>query len=201
MTIKPAAALRRFVSGGAIAAALVFGIAAPASAETYVFDKNHTEIRFSWSHFGMSRMSGRFLAYEGALEIDRTAPEKSTLSVKLDTPGLWTHVDKFNEHLKSADFFNVTAFPEATFKSTKVEKTGEKTAKITGDLTIKGKTKPVTLDATLNFDGTHPISKKQTLGFSAKTTVKRTDFDLGKYAPAVSDDVAIEIETEMNAKN
>lgn len=197
----PSATIRNAIAGATIAIALAFSSAAPASAETYVFDKNHTEIRFSWSHFGLSRMSARFLAYDGALEIDRAAPEKSTLTVKVETTSLWTHVEKFNDHLKSADFFNVTALPEATFKSTKVEKTGDKTAKVTGDLTIKGKTKPVTFDVTLNFDGAHPMSKKPSVGLSAKTVVKRTDFDLGKYAPAVSDDVVIEIETEMNVKN
>lgn len=197
----PSATIRNAIAGATIATALAFSSAAPAAAETYIFDKSHTEIRFSWSHFGLSRMSGRFLAYDGALEIDRAAPEKSTLTVKVETPSLWTHVEKFNDHLKSADFFNVTTMPEATFKSTKVEKTGEKTAKVTGDLTIKGKTRPVTFDVTLNFDGTHPMSKKPSVGLSAKTVVKRTDFDLGKYAPAVSDDVVIEVETEMNAKN
>lgn len=192
--------IRRAVPGAVAAAVLMITTTVSASAETYLFDKNHTEIRFSWSHFGMSRMSGRFLDYDGTLELDRAAPEKSALTVKVATPGLWTHVEKFNVHLKSDDFFNVSAFPEATFKTTQVERTGEKTAKVTGDLTIKGKTKPTTFDVTLNFDGTHPISKKPTVGLSAKTIVKRTDFDLGKYAPAVSDEVIIEIETEMNLK-
>jgi polyisoprenoid-binding protein YceI len=197
MTMKT---LRYFVLHTVLAVALTFGTIATASAQTFVFDKNHTEIRFSWNHLGLSRMSGRFLVYDGVLNLDKAAPEKCTLNVKIDTSGLWTHVDKFNEHLKSADFFDVAKFPDIVFKSTKVERTGDKTAKLTGDLTIKGKTKPVTFDVTLNFDGAHPMSKKPTVAFSAKATVKRTDFDLGKYAPAVSDDVLIEIETEMNAK-
>jgi polyisoprenoid-binding protein YceI len=180
--------------------ALTFYGAATASEKTYTFDKKHTEIRFSWNHFGMSRMSGRFLGFDGTLNLDKTAPEKSTLDVALDTASLWTHVDKFTKHLKSPDFFNASSQPKITFKSTKIERTGDKTAKVTGDLTIKGKTKPVTFDVTLNFEGIHPMSKKPTVAFSARATVKRTDFDLGKFVSAVSDEVQIVIETEMNAK-
>ena len=91
-------------------------------------------------------------------------------------------------------------YPEATFKSTKFEKTGEKTGKVTGDLTVHGDTKPVTLDVTLNFAGAHPMSKKPTLGIGATTTIKRTAFGVGAYAPAVSDEVSIEIQTELNKK-
>jgi polyisoprenoid-binding protein YceI len=192
--------LHHFTSCMLLTVALTFSTVTTATAEMFVFDKNHTEIRFSWNHFGLSRMSGRFLVYDGLLDLDKAAPEKSTLNVKIDTSGLWTHVDKLNEHLKSADFFDVAKFPDITFESIKIERTGDKTAKLTGNLTIKGKTKPVTLDVTLNYNGAHPMTKKPTVAFSAKTAVKRTDFDLGKFAPAVSDEVTIEIETEMNAK-
>lgn len=191
---------RRFTSNILFTLVLTLGTVTAANAQLFTFEKNHTEIRFSWNHLGMSRMSGRFLVYDGQLNLDKSAPEKSTLNVKIDTSGLWTHVEKFNEHLKGTDFFDVAKFPDITFKSTKVERIGDKTAKLTGDLTIKGITKPATFDVALNFDGSHPISKKPTVAFSAKTTVKRTDFDLGKFAPAVSDDVLIEIETEMNPK-
>lgn len=191
-------AVRRLASASIVIGALALTGAASA-AETYVFDKNHTQIRFSWNHFGLSRMSAMLLDYDGKLSFDAEAPEKSALEITAKTDGIWTHVDKFTTHLKSADFFEVEKHPEITFKTTKIEKTGDTIGKITGDLTIKGVTKPVTFEVEQNFAGPHPMTKKPALGFSATTTVKRTDFDLGKYAPAVSDEVQITIETEMLA--
>jgi polyisoprenoid-binding protein YceI len=190
--------IRRAAAFCAMSMALAFSQAAVAG-QTYVFDKGHTEIRFAWSHFGLSRMSGMILDYDGALTFDEASPENSKLEITAKTASLWTHVDKLTEHLKGVDFFNTAKFPEIGFNATKIEKTGEKTGKITGDLTIKGVTRPVTLDAQLNFKGTHPYSQKPSLGFSAKTVVKRSEFDLGKYAPAVSDEIVITIETELNA--
>lgn len=183
----------------ALAAVFTAAAAVPAlAADTYNFDSGHTEIRASWSHFGISRMSAVFTDFSGQLSIDTTAPETAQINVTIKPASVYSRVAKFDEHLKSPDFFDTAKFGEITFKSTKVEKTGDKTAKVTGDLTMKGITKPVVLDVTLNFNGAHPVNKKQTLGFGATTTVKRTEFDLGKYAPAVSDDVTIEIQTEMN---
>jgi len=103
--------------------------------------------------------------------------------------------------MKEANLFDTKKFPQMTFKSTKFQKTGDKTGKVTGDLTIKGVTKPVTLDVTLNFAGPHPMTKKQTLGLGAVAAIKRTDFGVSYAAPMVSDDVSIEIQTEMNKKN
>jgi polyisoprenoid-binding protein YceI len=186
MIFHSAKTLRRFASASTIAAALALSTAAFA-AETYVFDKGHTEIRFSWSHFGVSKMSGMILDYQGGLNFDPASPENSKLDFAAKTNSIWTHVDKLNTHLKSPDFFDTAKYPDITFKSTKVEKISDTTGKITGDLTIKGMTKPVTLD-----------TKKPALGFQATTTVKRTEFNLGYGAPAVSDEVEITINTEMN---
>lgn len=188
---------RRLVSASAAAAALALG--GPAfAAETYVFDKGHTEIRFAWSHFGVSKMSGMILDYKGALNFDAASPENSKLDFTAKTDSLWTHVEKLDTHLKGADFFETVKYPEITFKSTKVEKTGDTTGKITGDLTIKGVTKPVTLDAKLVFKGPHPMTQKPALGFQATTIIKRTEFNMGYAAPAVSDEIDITINTEMN---
>jgi polyisoprenoid-binding protein YceI len=192
-------AVRRLASASILIGALALGTAASA-AESFVFDKGHTEIRFSWSHLGVSKMSGMILDYDGELAYDAAAPEKSTLQITAKTDSLWTHVDKLTTHLKSAEFFDTAKFPEIAFKATKIEKTGEKTGKITGDLTIKGVTKPVTFDAVLNYQGNHPMSKKPALGFSAKTTVKRSEFNIGAYVPAVPDEIQITVETEMSPK-
>jgi polyisoprenoid-binding protein YceI len=187
--------MRRILAASIVAAS--FALPGLARAESYSFDPGHTEIRFSWSHFGVSQMSGMITGYEGKLDFDPSTPEKSALVFKAKTDSLWTHVDKLTQHLKSPDFFDTAKHPEISFKTTKVEKTGETTGKITGDLTIKGVTKPATFDVTLVYKGDHPMTKKPVLGFSATTTIKRSEFDVGKYVPAVSDDVVITVNTEM----
>ena len=179
--------------------ALTAGVmAAPAA---YTFDPNHTEVRFCWNHLGVSRQCAHLVKYEGELQYDEAAPEKSTLSVKFLTDGIETLVPVFNDHMKSDKLFDAKKFPEITFKSTKFQKTSEKAGKVAGELTIKGVTKPVTLDVTLNFTGAHPMTKKQTLGIGALTTIKRTDYGVSYAAPMVSDEVSIEIQTEMYKKD
>ena len=187
---------RRFIFASAAAATLVLSATAIA-AQTYVMDARHSEVRFAWSHFGVSKMSGMILNYSGRINFDPASPENSKLEFTGKVDSLWTHVEKLDEHLKGPQFFEAAKFPEITFKSTKVEKTGETTGKITGDLTIKGVTKPVTLDVELNFKGLYPFLNKPALGFSAKTTINRSDFGITKGIPAVSDEIRITIETEM----
>jgi polyisoprenoid-binding protein YceI len=185
------------MTGLALAAITGTALAGPA---TYVFDPNHTEVRFCWNHLGISRQCAHFLKFDGELIFDDANPESSTLKVAFVTDSIETLVPVFNQHMKGEKLFDTQKFPEATFKSTKIEKTGEKTGKVTGDLTIKGVTKPVTLDVTLNFSGAHPMSKKATLGFGASGTVKRTDFGVSQAAPFVSENVSLEIQTEMQQK-
>ncbi|MDX2263812.1 MAG: YceI family protein [Hyphomicrobiales bacterium] len=181
-------------------AALIAMTAHAFAADTYVFDKKHTEIRFTWDHFGLSRTAAYVKDYDGELTFDAAAPEKSALSVTIPTKNIQAVSLGAESFLAKPEWFDAEKFPQITFKSTKIEKTGEKTGKIMGDLTIKGVTKPVVLDATLNFKGEHPFSKKPAVGVSAKTTVKRSDFNMGAYAPAISDAIEISIETEMTKK-
>ena len=178
-----------------LALPVLFTTASNASAEpsAYGFDPMHTEVRFCWDHLGISRQCAHFTSYEGELLYDEADPEKSQLQVTFKTDSIETLVPVFNEHIKGDKLFDVKKFPEATFKSTKFERTGEKTGKVAGDLTVHGVTKPVTLDVTLNFSGIQPMSKKQTLGIGASTTVKRTSFGISAAAPFVSDEVSIEI--------
>jgi polyisoprenoid-binding protein YceI len=174
---------------------------AAAAPEAYTFDNNHTEVRFCWLHLGISHQCAHFLKYEGELQYDQASPEKSTVSVKFVTDSIETLVPVFNDHMKGDKLFDTKKFPEITFKSTKFQKTGEKSGKVTGDLTIKGVTKPVTLDITLNFSGMQPMTKKPTLGIGAITSLKRTDYGVAYAAPMVSDDISIEIQTEMYKKD
>jgi polyisoprenoid-binding protein YceI len=185
----------------ALASACSVVVPAHASESTYLFDKGHTQIRYCWSHFGLSRQCATITDFDGQLVYDDADPTKSKLNVTFKAASIETLNPVFNDHLKGERFFEVNKYPTITFVSTKIEKTGDKTGKVTGDLTIKGITKPVTLDTTLNFAGMHPLPKNgPSLGFGAQATLKRSDFGVGALAPAVSDEVSLEIQTEMNLK-
>ncbi len=169
------------------------------AADVYTLDPTHTTVVWSANHLGFSNPFGLFSMVEGTLTLDETAPEKSNVDATISIANLFTGNQKFDDHLKNKDFFNITEFPKATFKSTKVEKTGDKTARVTGDLTMLGITKPVVLDVTYNKSGVFPMNQKPTVGFSATTTIKRSDWGM-EYGVAlgVSDDVTLRIEAEAN---
>lgn len=180
------------------ATALLLGgySAAQASPEAYSFDPTHTNIVWKAEHFGFSKPSGRFGIKDGIVYLDEENPANSSVEVTIDVNNLVTGIEKFDAHLKSSDFLDVENFPTATFKSTSVEVTGEKTALVTGDFTLHGVTKPVVLDMTLNKIDVNPISEKKTAGFSGTITIKRSDFGISLYVPNVSDEVEISIEAE-----
>lgn len=186
--------LRRTVLASVIAVASASAIAAPVS---YTIDPGHTQTIFSWNHFGFSNPTANFDKIEGTIVYDAADATKSSVDVTIAIDSVNSHVAKFNEHLKSEDFFDAAKFPTATFKSTKVEKGSAQNAwKVSGDLTIHGVTKPVTLDAKLNGVGDHPMKKVPAIGFDGSVNIKRSDFGLGKYVPNVSDEVSIRITTE-----
>lgn len=182
----------------AIAAALAF-LATPALAETetYQIDTSHTYVGFEVDHLGFSTTYGRFKDVSGTIEIDEANPEKSSVDVKIVPASIDTGDEKRDEHVRGPDFLDVEAYPEMSFKSTGIEKTGEKAGKITGDLTLHGVTKPVTLDATLNRMGAYPLGDDVTAaGFSASVTIKRSDFGMDKWAPMIGDEIPITISLE-----
>lgn len=177
-------------------ALLMTPVLANAAPETYHFDPNHTNLTWHANHFGFSNPSGKFMDVTGTLVLDEAAPQESTLNVDVKPASIMTGLDKFNTHLKSKDFFNVEKFPDAKFVSTKVVRTGVDTAKVEGNLTLLGVTKPATLDVKLNKLDIQPMTKIKTAGFTASTTIKRSEFGLNYALPAVSDDVKIDIEVE-----
>lgn len=186
--------IRRIALASAVALA-----SAPAFAATtaYTLDPGHTQVVFSWNHFGYSNPTAQFGKVEGTLEFDQADPTQSSVNVDIKIASINSNVAKFDEHLKSADFFDVAKFPAATFKSTKVEKgSAPDQLKVSGDLTIHGVTHPATLDVKVNKVGEHPMRKAPAVGFDASTTIKRSDFGIGKYAPNVSDEVKIAITVE-----
>lgn len=183
-----------------LTAALVAASAnAFAAGVAYKLDPKHTNVLASWNHFGYSTPSVNFGQADGTLLYDAADVGKSSVQVSLPLSGLSALADDFYDHLTSVGWFDAAQFPNATFKSTKVEAAGEGKLKVTGDLTIKGITRPVVLDVVLNKAGEHPMTKRPAIGFNATATIKRSDFGLGNYAPAVSDEVSLRITTEANA--
>ena len=163
---------------------------------TFELDPAHTNVVASWSHLGFSNPVAHFGDVDGTLVYDAEDVGASSVTVTLPLSGLDGHVDAFNDHLRSADLFDAAQYPEITFASTAVEAVGEGKLEITGDLTIKGITRTVVLDATLNGAGPHPMAGREAIGFDASMTVKRSEFGLGYAVPAVSDEITLRITTE-----
>jgi polyisoprenoid-binding protein YceI len=164
--------------------------------EGYIIDPSHSGVVFGWNHFGFSNPSARFDKIEGSLLLDKADLTKSAISVTLPLDGLDTGVSKLDEELKGPEFFDAAKYPAITFKSTKVEKIGENGLKVTGELTVHGVTKSVTLDAKVNKIGIFEIPgviKAAAAGFDATTVIKRSDFGVTKYVPAVSDEIPVRI--------
>lgn len=181
----------------ALAAALsVFTAGAIAAPVTYTMDPDHTTVAAKWNHFGFSNPVILFGDIDGTIVYDADNVSASSVQVTLPLSGLESNVQAFNDHLLSDDFFDAAQFPEATFRSTSVEADGDDELKITGELTIKGITKEVVLEADINLIGEHPATGKQTAGFDAETTIKRSDFGLGLYVPNVADEIELHITTE-----
>jgi polyisoprenoid-binding protein YceI len=180
----------------ALAGLLGVAVSAQAAPVTYKLDPSHTMVLFSWNHFGYSNPTADFGLGEGTLVFDEQNPAKSSVDVTLPLAGLDTHVPALDKHLKEADFFDADKYPTVTFKSTKVQPLGGHKFNVTGDLTVHGVTKTVVLAATLNKVGPHPMSKAQSIGFDATTSIKRSDFGVGAYVPKVSDEINIRITTE-----
>lgn len=178
------------------ALAFILCTASANAADTYKFDPNHTSIAWSANHFGFSSPSGKFTEVAGTVILDEKIPQNSSVNITIKTGSMSTGLKKFDEHLMSSDFFNVEKFPTATFISSSVTKTGNNTAKIRGNLTFLGITKTVMLEARINKIDINPITQKRTAGFSAYTTIKRSDFGITFGLPGVADLVKIIIEAE-----
>lgn len=148
-----------------------------ATRTTWKIDPSHTLIEFSTKHMMFTTVKGRFAGVEGTITVDEANPDQSSAQAVIDATSVDTRAEQRDVHLKSADFFDVEKYPAITFKSTKVEVQGSESAKVTGDLTIKDVTRPVTLDVTLNGYGKNPYGL-EVAGFTAETTINRKDFGL-----------------------
>ena len=175
----------------AIAASSFAAVAAP---ETYVMDGSHTFPRFSYS-LGYSTQLSHFDKTSGKIVIDKAA-KSGSVDVTIDMKSVNTGSALFNGHIQGEDFLDTAKFPTATYKSTKVNFDGDKVVSVDGNLTIKGITKPVTLSITSFQCMPHPMLKKDACGANATAVIKRSEFNAGKYAPYVGDDVTLTIAVE-----
>lgn len=167
---------------------------------TYTPEATHAYIAFSYSHQGYSNPILRWKKFDGKLELDSANPEKSSLMISIPSDSIDSGVAKFDEHLVGVDFFDAAAHPMITFKSTDMEQIYTGTGRVTGDLTIKGVTKPITLDVKLNKVGKHFRSGKDMFGISATGHLKRSEYGVDKYAP-MGDDVKLMIEVEFQKED
>lgn len=179
-----------------LAALSTVALAAPA---TYTLDPTHTGVTATWNHLGFSNPSADFTQVEGTLVYDPADLPGSKVEVTLPLAGLDSHVPALDKHMLGPDMFDAARFPAITFRSTKVQTTGKDKLRVTGDLTVKGVTRPAVLEVTLNGAGPHPMAKKPAVGFDATTTIKRSEFGIGYALPAVSDEIRIRITTEALA--
>lgn len=201
MNLLKTAAFAAMLALSAAGAAQAQISASPAAVQagSYKLDPAHGKITWSVTHFGFSTYIGQFSHVDATLKLDPKALGATALNVTVDANSLGTLNPALDTHLKSKDFLDVAAFPTATFKATKVARTGEKTADIAGELTLHGVTKPVVVHAVFNQGGVNPLDKKYSLGFAGSAEINRSDFGIKAYVPAISDKVTLTIEAEFKA--
>jgi polyisoprenoid-binding protein YceI len=170
-----------------------------AAPETYSIEPTHSMPRFEYSHMGYSTQLSRFDSVSGTIIIDRAA-KKGSVDVVIDAKSVDTGYPLFNGHIQGADFFDTDMFPIITYKSRKMNFEGDKLVSVEGDLTLKGVTKPVTLTLSSFLCMQHPMAKKDACGATATAKVNRSDFNMGKYAPLVGDEVTLTIPVEAMKK-
>jgi polyisoprenoid-binding protein YceI len=175
----------------------------------YSLDKDHASLNFKLNHLGFSTYVGRFNSMEASLDFDPENIEKSSLDVSVDMASIDVNNTAFAEQLRASDWLDTAQFPKATFKTTRYvastavaatadAASAKNTFVFEGDLTFHGVTKPITLNATFHGGGRNMLTRKNTLGFSANTTFKRSDFGVGKFTSmGIGDDVTLDINVEF----
>lgn len=210
MTVRTAALTTSLIFTAGLCAGTFGATTIPAAAQTslnvpaatYTIDPRHTQIIFSIRHMGLSTFYGRFGHVTGTLTFDPAQPTKSLLNAQIDTTNIQTHVEELDKELATS-VFRADKFPTASFVSTEITKAGTNTGTVTGNLTIAGVTKPVTLNVTFNGGRNSPMPlQPYRIGFDATTTIKRSDFGLTKmmWSGLVSDEVQLRIECELEKK-
>ncbi len=163
----------------------------------YTLDPMHSYVEFHINHFGFSNPSGKWMA-QGKLVLDEKKLQNSSVSVFIDVAKITTGIPELDKHLNGPEFFDTKKFPTATFVSHSVNRSGKESAVINGTLTVHGISKPLTLKVKLNKKGVNPLNNKATLGFTANTTLQRSDYGLRTLLPGLGNEVSLRIEAEAN---
>jgi polyisoprenoid-binding protein YceI len=178
-------------------AASLFAISLPLYATTYTLERDYTQGVFRWNHLGFVSPAAQISQGEGTLQFDATNPTHASVQVTFPLKTMNTGVPDLDDDFRSTDFFDTEKFPSATFTSTKVEQGAQKDQlKVTGNLNVHGITKPVILEVMVTKVGINPRSGLPTVGFEGSTLLKRSDWDLGRYVPQVSDAVELHITSQ-----
>ncbi|WP_028007304.1 YceI family protein [Solimonas flava] len=182
-----------------VAALLASASFAAAAADTYDLEPNHTFPRFAINHLGFSTFHGQFNKTSGTATID-LAKKTGSVDVTIDVASISTGVAKLDEHLQTPDFFDVAKYPTITFKSSQFKFDGGKLEEVRGELTMHGVTRPVTLEVENFVCKDHPMTKKPACGADLEAKIKRSDWGITTYVPAVGDEVTLSIEVEAVKK-
>lgn len=185
------------VPASLLAASAAYADLSAVPAGSYKVDPTHAYINFQYTHLGLSKPTLSFDDFDIDLQLDNADPTKSSVNVSIDAASIITGSEIWTDHISGDDFFAIADNPTITFASTSFAAAGDDAYTVTGDLTIKGTTKPVTLDVTINGAMNHPMTGKPVVGITATGQVLRSDFGMGKFAPNVSDEVDLMITAEM----
>lgn len=190
--------MSRILATLAAATLALSATSAQAEPTRYSFDKSHTVITFGWNHLGFSNPTARLTDFNGTAAINEDDLAESAMAIDFRVVDIDPGHGEFFKHLMSEDFFEAKTYPTGRFVTTDITHAGGDRYTVTADLTLHGQTHPVTLDATLNGQGKHPFNDVYVMGFDATGTLKRSQWGLGKYAPAVSDEITLTITTELH---
>lgn len=195
------AALKNTTKALLISSALaITTMASAALPSQWQLDDSHTRVGFSVNHLGFSTTMGHFGDVQGTVNYDIKTPNKTNMNFTIATDSIDTNWDARDKHLKTDEFFNVAKYPTMTFKSTKVSFINPQQAKITGDFTMLGQTKPLTLDVTLNKIANSPLTKEPVIGFRATGNIDRAAYGMTAYASGITTNVPIQIDSELVQK-
>ncbi|WP_284053246.1 YceI family protein [Stakelama marina] len=176
------------------------GQASDVTPGTYLVEPNHTQVAFSVSHMGITPFAGTFSEARGSMTLDPADLSKTQLDVTIPIASVQTTSAKLDGELKSADWFDAAKYPEAKFHATDVQRTGDDTARITGNLTLHGVTQPITIGAKFFGTAPNPLNKKVGIGFLGRAVIKRSDFGIDKYVPLVSDETVLIFNAAFDAE-
>jgi len=192
--------MRRALTTASMVATFLSSATAAYSAD-YTIDPTHSHIMFMIDHLGFAKIVGLFSDFSGTLSFDPNNVLASKLNVAIKTESLQTQFAPRDKDLKGADWFNSTEFPEMTYVGSQFAKKDDHTGTITGKLTLHGVAKPVTLDVVVNKVGQNPLDKINSAGFSARGTLKRSDFGMKTFLGAIGDEIDLIIEVEAKQKS